>query len=57
MRALLIALAAALAVLAATQPADSQSKMLLLGVTSAPPACVTALNFSQACNSVNLDLL
>lgn len=57
MRALLIALATALAVLAATQPADSQSKMLLLGVTSAPPACITALNFSQTCNSVNLDLL
>lgn len=45
------------ALIAATQPAGSQSTLLFVGTTSAPPACSHSLNFSQSCNSVNLDLL
>ena len=50
-------LIAAIAMFAMTQPAGSQSTLLFVGITAAPPACSHSLNLSQSCNSANLDLL
>lgn len=42
---------------AAMQPAIPQQLFFFVGNTSAPPSCSHSLNFAQACNSVNTDIL